>query len=102
MLLGLLFSAAILGGVIAVMKEGDFPGWGTMIFCVLAAMIPALFINYYLPPGLFIVGLTVGATCAAFAISATCGIGLKRSFIAASIYLAIQAALSALILFLVE
>jgi len=100
MLLGLLFSAAILGGVIAVMEEGHFPGWDRMILCVLAAVIPAACINYNLPPGLFIVGLAVGATCAAFAISATCGMGLKRSFIAASIYLAIHAALSTLILVL--
>ncbi len=32
----LFVSAGILGIVIALMEEGDFPGWGTMIVCVLA------------------------------------------------------------------
>jgi hypothetical protein len=93
-MLGLILGAAILGIIIAVMEKGEFPGWGKMILCVLAAVVPAAIINLLLPPALFIVGLAVGALCAGFAISALCGMGVKRATIAAGIYLAIQAAIS--------
>ena len=39
-------------------------------------------------------GLIVGALAAGFAISATCGMSFKRATIAATIYLAIQVAVS--------
>src|SRR6516162_3188170 len=93
-MLGLIVGAAILGIIIAVMEEGEFPGWGKMIICVLAAVVPAGIINALLPSGLFIVGLVVGAVCAGLAISATCGMTVKRASIAAGIYLAIQATIS--------
>jgi hypothetical protein len=91
---GIIFGAAILGIIIAVMEQGEFPGWGKMIICVLAAVIPALIVNALLPASLFIVGLAVGSVCAGFSISATCGMSVKRASIAAAIYLAIQAAIS--------
>ena len=90
-MLGLFIGAALLGIIIAVMEEGDFPGWFEMILCVLAAVIPAGIINSMLPPNLFIVGLAVGALCAGCAISALCGMSVKRASIAATIYLVIQA-----------
>lgn len=93
-MVSLAVGAGILGLIIAVMEEGEFPGWGKMIVCVLAAVIPAWIINLLLPPGLFIIGLTVGALCAALAIAALCGMGLQRASIAAGIYLAIQAAIN--------
>lgn len=93
-MMGLIVGAGILGIIIAVMEEGEFPGWGKMILCVLAAVIPAAIINAFLPPLLFLVGLTVGAVCAGFAISATCGMSVKRASIAAGIYLAIAAGIS--------
>ena len=68
-----------------------------MIACVLAAVVPAAVVNAFLPPGLFIVGLAVGAVCAAFAICALCGMSLQRSAIAAAIYLAIQTGISFLL-----
>ena len=92
-MLGLVLGAAILGIIIAAM-EGEFPGWGKMLICVLAAVIPAAIINLLLPPGLFIIGLAVGTVCAGFAISAITGMGVKRACIAAGIYLAIQVAIS--------
>jgi hypothetical protein len=94
-MVGLFVGAGILGIIIAVMEQGEFPGWGVMIICVLAAVVPAAIINVLLPPGFFLIGLVVGAMIAAFAISATCGMGLQRAGIAASIYLAIQTAISA-------
>ncbi len=93
-MLGLILGAGILGIIITLMEEGDFPGWGTMIICVLAALIPAGIINALLPPGLFIIGLAAGSVCAGLTISATCGMTVKRASIAAGIYLAIQVAIS--------
>jgi hypothetical protein len=79
------------------MEEGEFPGWGTMIVCVLAALIPAFLINSMLPESYFIVGLAVGAVLAGLAISALCGMSVKRASIAAGIYLAIQTGISLLL-----
>ena len=76
------------------MERDEFPGWGKMFVCVLAAIIPAGIINALLPPAFFIVGLTVGAACAGFAISALTGMSVYRACIAAGIFLAIQAAIS--------
>ena len=100
-MLGLLLGAAILGIIIAVM-EGEFPGWGKMVLCVLVAVIPAVIINMLLPPGLFIIGLAVGAVCAGFVISVVTGMGVQRVCIAAGIYLAIQAAISVAFYFMTK
>ena len=89
-MLALIIGAGILGIIIVVMEGGDFPGWATVILCALAALIPAAVVNAFLPPNLFFVGLLVGAVCAGVAIAATFGMSVKRAFIAASIYLAIQ------------
>ena len=93
-MLGLLIGAAILGLIIAAMEREGFPGWAAMIVSVLAATIPAALINGLLPPGLFIVGLAVGALCSGLAISAMRGMSVKRASIAASIYLGIQTAIT--------
>ncbi len=93
-MLGIIIGAAILGIIIAVMEKGDFPGWGVMVLCVLAAGIPAMIINALLPSGLFFIGLAVGAVCAGLAISATCGMSVKRACLASVIYLAVQIAIS--------
>ena len=92
--LGLVVGAAILGIIIAVMEQEEFPGWGRMIACVLAATIPAAIVNALLRPPLFFIGLGVGAVCAAFAISALCDMTLKRAALSAAIYLGIQTAIS--------
>lgn len=99
-MLGLVLGAGILGIIIAVMEDGEFPGWGKMIICVLAAVIPAAIINALLPSGLFIIGLAVGAGCAGLAISAACGMSVKRASIAAAIYLVIQTVISAAFYFM--
>jgi len=93
-MLGLVIGAAILGLIIAVMEEDGFPGWLPMIICVLAAVVPASVVNVVLPPGLFFIGLGVGAVCAGCAISAVCGMTVKRATIAAAIYLAVQVGIS--------
>lgn len=94
-MIGLLIGAAVLGVIIAVMEgDGEFPGWPSMFACVLAATIPAVVLNSFLPPELFLVGLAVGALCAGAAISALCGMSLQRAGIAAAIYLAFQVVIS--------
>jgi hypothetical protein len=100
-MLGIIVGAGILGLIIAVMEQGEFPGWGPMIVCVLAAAVPAFLINMLLPPSLFIIGLAVGAVCAGFAISALCGMTVKRACIAAAIYLGCQCVISLVILWMV-
>jgi hypothetical protein len=93
-MLGVILGAGILGIIIAIMEQDEFPGWGTMVLCVLAAGIPALIINLLLPSFLFFIGLAVGALCAGVAISYLCGMSFKRATIAAGIYLGIQTAIS--------
>lgn len=93
-MIGIVVSAALLGIIIAAMEEGDFPGWGVMIVCVLAASVPTAIVNAFLPDGLVLVGAAVGAVCGGLAISATCGMSVKRASIAAAIYLACQIGLS--------
>ena len=94
LMIGLIVGAGILGVIIAVMEQDEFPGWGKMVLCVLAAAIPAAIINALLPAGLFIIGLAVGAVCAGFAISALTGMSVKRASIAGAIYLSIQPVIS--------
>ena len=55
-MLGIIIGAGILGIIIAVMEGGDFPGWGKMVLCVLAAGIPQVILNTMLPSELFFVG----------------------------------------------
>jgi len=100
-MLGILIGAAILGIIIAVM-EGDFPGWPQMIVCVLCGAIPAAIINAVIQPGLFIIGLVIGAVCAGIAIAATCGMSVKRACIAASIYFVIQSGISTAFYFMAK
>jgi hypothetical protein len=91
---GIVIGAAILGIIIAVMEQGEFPGWGKMVVCVLAAAIPAFVVNALLPPELFFIGLAVGAVCAGLAIAWTCGMSVQRSVIAAAVYFGIQCLIS--------
>jgi hypothetical protein len=101
-MLGILIGAAVLGVIIAVMEEGDFPGWFPLILCVLAASIPAAIVNALLPPHLFFVGAAVGTACATVAISALCQMTVQRAFIAASIYFGFQLVLGVLLYFMMK
>jgi len=64
--------------------------------CVLATAIPAGVTNALLPDALFFVGAIVGAIVGGFAISALCGMSVKRASIAAGIYLALTIVISLL------
>jgi hypothetical protein len=98
-MLGILVGAAILGLIITVMEQGEFPGWPKMIGCILAFAIPNIILTLALPPGLFFVGILVGAICATFAISYLVGMVIKRAAIAVGIFVGIQLAISAIIYF---
>jgi len=89
-MLGIIIGAGVLGGIIAVLEEGEFPGFLPMIACILAASIPAAIINTLLPREFFFIGLAVGAVCAGFAISALCGMSVKRSMLAVGIYFVVM------------
>lgn len=93
-MLMLILGAAILGIIISVMESRDFPGWGPMILCVIAAVAPAAIINSTLHKDYHLVGTAVGAVCAAFAIAASCDMSLKRSFTAAFLYFCAQSVLT--------
>ena len=93
-MLGLILAAAILGIIIAVMERDEFPCWGNMVICVLAAGIPQSLVNLALPKELFFIGVLAGAVGAMVAIMATCGMGPKRAAIAAGIYFGIDLAIS--------
>lgn len=82
--------AAILGLIIAIMEEDEFPGWIKMFVCIIAMIVPAVLINGLLPVWAFPVGLSVGAVAGGFAISALCGMSVKRASIAAGIWLVVQ------------
>ena len=97
LLLNIMIGAAILGIIIAVMEGNEFPGWVRMVLCVLSAVVPAAIVNSVLPEYLFVDGMAVGALCAGYVISKTCGMSLKRSFIAAGLYLVIQSVISSVL-----
>jgi hypothetical protein len=91
LILGLyMFVLAAILGVILLIMEGEFPGWGTMLLCVLAAVIPAAIVNAVLRGFFGLPGAIVGSVCAGFAISALTGMSVKRSTIAAGIFFLAQ------------
>lgn len=90
MLLGLVFDAAIIGLIIAVMEGSEFPGWGPMIGCALLIGITSRAVGSQLPGPLSLLGVVAGAIVGAFAISWLCSMSYRRSAIAAGIYLAIS------------
>jgi hypothetical protein len=97
MLLALIVSAGILGIIIGIMERSEFPGWGAMIFCVLAAFVPQIILRTILPEEWFLVSLVGGAVGAWVAIWAACGMTIQRAGIAAGIFLGIQIAFSVML-----
>jgi hypothetical protein len=83
---GLVLGAVLLGVIIAVVEEDEFPGVGRMMLCVLAAVVPAALLRYVLPGGLSFLGTLFGAACAAVAIALLCRMTLRRAAIAAATY----------------
>lgn len=96
-LLALVIGAGLLGFIIVIMDDGDFPGWFRLMLCAVAALIPAAAIPSMLPPQDAVVGVSAGmgagVVVSGFAISALCGMTFKRGCIAAGIYLFLQMAL---------
>jgi len=95
---GLIIGAAILGLIIAMMEDGEFPGWGTMIICVLVTGIPSFIVMMVaaatIGESFWFLGPIVGSVSGGCAISATCGMSVKRASIAAAIYCVVQIGIS--------
>jgi len=91
---GLVFDAAIIGLVIVVMEKGEFPGWGPMIGVVIAIWVSSNAAALLLPDALSLLSLVVGAGVGALLINWACHLSLRRSAIAAGIYLGIRLAIS--------
>lgn len=87
-MLRILIGAGVLGTVIE--GDGEFSGWMPMILCVLATLLPTALVNSYTTPAFFFVGPLVGAVVGGFAISALCGMSVRRASIVAGIYLCVQ------------
>ena len=93
-MVGLVVSAAILGIIIAVLERDEFPGWGMMLFCVVVATVPQVFVNALLPPGWWsLLGVAIGAVGVGFALVLLCDLRPPRAAAAVAIYLAIEVAL---------
>jgi hypothetical protein len=94
-MLSLIIGAGVLGIIIAVMEQGEFPGWGKMVICALAASVPTFILTKVLPPEIpfLILSTLVGAICATVAIMFTTGMPIKRAAIASGIYFVIQMAI---------
>ncbi len=70
LVLGLyMFVLAAILGVILLIMEGDIPGWGTLLLCVLAAIIPSSMVNSAVQGFFGLPGAIVGSISAGFAIS---------------------------------
>lgn len=86
----LVFDAAIIGIIVAVMSKGEFPGWGEMIGVVFAIWITSNAAMLLLPDGLWILGLVAGAAVGALIIAWLGVLDFRRSWIAAGIYLGVR------------
>lgn len=95
--IGLLVDAAIIGAIVAAMESDEFPGWGSTILCALAIGVVTSVVQIGLAP--LSVWLALAASAAAgalvggIAISAFCGMSVKRAAIAAAIFLACKVAI---------
>ncbi len=91
-MLGLLVNAAIIGLVIAVMEEDEFPGWGAMIgtslFISLAGFAAEVAVGGGIPG--IIAGCLASGAAGGVIISWLCGMSFRRAAIATSIYLTIN------------
>ena len=100
-MIGLILDAAVVGGIIAVMEQDEFPGWMTTLVCALAISLVTWGTMALLPTALFFLGILAGAITGGIVISAMTGMSVKRSSIAASIFLVYKIAMSLLCLGLI-
>ena len=95
---GLILDAAVPGGIIAVMEQDEFPGWGGTFVCALVISLAMWGVSTVLPGLLALLGIVAGAVIGGFIISWLCGMSVKRASIAASIFLAYKIAMALLCL----
>jgi hypothetical protein len=87
---GLVFDAAIIGIIVAVLSKGEFPGWGPMIGVVFAIWISSNAAMRLLPDGLWFLGLVAGAAVGALILTWLGVLEFRRSLKAAGIYLGVR------------
>jgi hypothetical protein len=87
---GLVFDAAIIGIIVAVLSKGEFPGWGPMIGVVFAIGVTSNAAMLLLPDGLWILGLAAGAAVGGLILTWLGVLDFRRSWMAAGIYLGVR------------
>lgn len=97
-MIGILIAAGSLGIIIAVMDDGDMPAPLPLICSSLAIGLSTLIAQILLPESLALLSIVIGALIGGCAINLFQGMSVKRSCIAASIYLAVRMGV-ALVLF---
>lgn len=102
-MLMLFFDAAIIGFIIAVMEQDEFPGWWPMIGSALFISLTGFAAEAALPgiPGI-IAGCVVSGLAGGVIISWACGMSFRRAAIAAGIFLTIKFLLGLGVYFLIS
>ena len=90
----ILLAGFLLGILIALVNEGDFPEISLLILCLASAIFPTAVLNFFMPANLFFVGPVAGALCCALAIKLFLSVPLGKSVFAAVMYFVIQISLS--------
>ena len=96
-MLTVFLAGLLLGFLIAVTNEGDFPSWEVIVICLASAIFPCAVLNFTLPASLFFVGPIVGAICCAVAIKLTLGMSLVKAAFSAFMFFAAEIGLSFLL-----
>lgn len=89
-MISILLAALVLGVMIALTNDGEFPPWGILIICLAAAIFPTAVLNFVMPESLFFVAPIVGAICCAITISLTLSMSIGRAAFSAGMYFVSQ------------
>ena len=91
-MLGLLIGAAVLGTIITIMEDGEFPGWWPLLGCVFVSSLPGIILRFTGAPSLtyLLLAILASAVLAWLAIAGLCEMTFKRAAIAAGIYFGLQ------------
>ncbi len=102
-MLMLFFDAAIIGFIIAVMEQDEFPGWWPMIGSALFISLAGFAAESALPgiPGI-IAGCVVAGLAGGVIISWACGMSFQRAAIAAGVFLTIKFLLGLVFYFMIS
>lgn len=91
--MGILISGAILG-IIIVLREGEFPGWGPLCGIALASGAAQGLVGVFIPTPFDVLSAVIGAGVAALLISWLLESPFRRSAVTAGIWFAVLVVLS--------